>query len=211
VKPTLSLRTLITPICRLDIWTSDIVMRRAKEALATLHHNPVAIDRYESTLPVAKEPSPSETQVDKDEAKAKGKATNKASPRPQTVLPGTALRSVLLNTWMSKESDESSPSRLDGAGFFSDNELIQSWCRRQLVEGREPIDIEGDPHLTLNTSQKRAIAMMLSSNISLVQGVSFCNMENAAHHLQFPDLERSLQAPSVVIATFSGYRLILTY
>jgi hypothetical protein len=88
-------------------------------------------------------------------------------------LPGTALRSVLLNTWISKDSDGSSPSRLDGAGFFSDNELIQNWCRRQLVEGREPIDIEGDPDLTLNTSQKRAIAMMLSSNISLVQGVSF--------------------------------------
>lgn len=170
-------------------------MRRAKEAMATLHHNPVAIDRYESTAPPTKEPSPSETKVDKIEAKAKGKAVKKASPRPQTVLPGTALRSVLLDTWVSKDSDSKSPSRIDGAGFFSDNELIQSWCRRQLVEGREPIDIPGDPQLSLNSSQKRAIAMMLSSNISLVQGVSSCNMGTAGYCSQ---LSVSIQPPGTV-------------
>lgn len=146
-------------------------MRRAKEALATLHHNPVAIDRYGSTDPAHKGSSPSGT-VALPKGKTVKKADKTATPRLQTVLPGTALRSVLLDAFIPKDSHIPSPSQLSSAGFFADNELIQSWCRRQLVEGRAPLDIEGDPQLTLDASQRRAIAMMLSSNISLVQGVS---------------------------------------
>lgn len=154
---------LIASISRLDIWTSDIVMRRAKEALATLHYDPVAIDRYN-----ASEPEMSGLPLDEMSTEA----MNKDPAKKQTILPGTALRPVLLDGFIPEASHIPSPTQLSGPGFFADNELIQSWCRRQLVDGRDAVEIEGDPHLTLNTSQRRAIATMLSSNISLVQGVS---------------------------------------
>jgi hypothetical protein len=154
---------------RLDIWTSDIVVRRAKEALATLHHDPVAIDRHDQSKVKSLEVSPDEI--------ADSETDSNVYKRPpvQTVLPGTALRPVLLDGFIPKDSDIPSPAELSSPGFFADNELIQSWCRRQLVEGRNPVEIEGDPLLTLNTSQRRAIATMLSRNISLVQGVCFPN------------------------------------
>lgn len=142
-------------------------MRRAKEALATLHHDPMVSDRCESTDLVSRPPS-SDAQLAVKEEKA-GEPKQK---RLQTMLAGTALRSVLLDAFTSKDSHIPSPTHLNGAGFFADNQLIQSWCKRQLVEGREPLRIDGDPLLALNTSQRKAIATMLSSNISLVQGVS---------------------------------------
>ncbi|GHJ88617.1 hypothetical protein NliqN6_5019 [Naganishia liquefaciens] len=147
---------------RLDIWTSDIVMRRAKEALATLHYDPIATDRHEATT-LAPSPPSSAVQIAFEE-----ETTKESKPKTlQTMLAGTALRSVLLNAFATKDSEIIlSPSH----GFFADNQLIQSWCRRQLVEGREPLSIDGDPQLALNTSQRKAIAMMLSSNMSLVQG-----------------------------------------
>ncbi|KAJ9092501.1 hypothetical protein QFC19_008714 [Naganishia cerealis] len=146
---------------RLDIWTSDIVLRRAKEALSTLHYNPVAIDRH--GVPQPEVVSTTET----------GEVTELAKPSipiTQQILPGTALRRVLLDDFIPPDAPFSKPAHLNGPGFFADNELIQSWCRRQLVDRREPIEVEGDPDIALNTSQKRAIATMLSSNISLIQG-----------------------------------------
>ena len=139
-------------------------MRRAKEALATLHYDPIATDRHEATT-LAPSPPSSAVQIAFEE-----ETTKESKPKTlQTMLAGTALRSVLLNAFATKDSEIIlSPSH----GFFADNQLIQSWCRRQLVEGREPLSIDGDPQLALNTSQRKAIAMMLSSNMSLVQGVS---------------------------------------
>lgn len=143
-------------------------MRRAKEALATLHHDPIASDRRESTDLVSRQLS-SDVQI----AVKEGKAEEPKPKRLQTMLAGTALRSVLLDAFISKDSHISPATHLNGAGFFADNQLIQSWCKRQLVRGREPLRIDGDPLLALNTSQRKAIATMLSSNISLVQGVSW--------------------------------------
>lgn len=159
---------------RLDIWTSDIVVRRAKEALATLHHDPVAIDRRDQSKAKSLEVPPDnagDPAIDE---------TVYNKPSIQTILPGTALRPVLLDGFIPKKSDIPSPAELSSPGFFADNELIQSWCRRQLVEGGHPVEIEGDPLLTLNTSQRRAIATMLSRNISLVQGV--CLFDKREHH-----------------------------
>lgn len=60
-----------------------------------------------------------------------------------------------------------------GEGLLAKNELIQSWAKRYRAEdGREPVTVEGDPEVGLNPSQMRAIAMMLSERLSLVQGVS---------------------------------------
>jgi hypothetical protein len=70
-----------------------------------------------------------------------------------------------------------SPSPHEGApGILARNQLIQSWTRRyRAPEGREPVAVEGDPVVPLNPSQVRAIAMMLSERLSLVQGVSSKN------------------------------------
>lgn len=154
---------------RLDIWTSDIVLRRAKEALATLHYDPIAIDRMSN-------PGPKLGPLTEVQAEALANQELDGRSRPKTtmqqfILPGTALRRVLLDDFIPHNASVARPTQLNGPGFFADNELIQNWCRRQLVEGREPIEVEGDPEMTLNTSQRRAIATMLSSNMSLIQGV----------------------------------------
>lgn len=59
--------------------------------------------------------------------------------------------------------------------ILSSNQMIKSWTDRYRVTS-EPLRIEGDPEIGLNPSQMRAIAMMLSERLSLVQGVSpdFC-------------------------------------
>lgn len=62
-------------------------------------------------------------------------------------------------------------SRLDSqvAGAFSQDQLIQSWARR--YRGPNPVVVEGDPVLEgLNSSQIRAVAMMIGERISLIQG-----------------------------------------
>lgn len=62
-------------------------------------------------------------------------------------------------------------SRLDSqvAGAFSQDQLIQSWARR--YRNPNPVVVEGDPILEgLNTSQIRAVAMMIGERICLIQG-----------------------------------------
>ncbi|WWC70009.1 uncharacterized protein I206_103953 [Kwoniella pini CBS 10737] len=54
-------------------------------------------------------------------------------------------------------------------GILAKNQLIQSWIERHRGPGT-PVKVEGDPHLGLNESQTRAIAMMLGERLSLVQG-----------------------------------------
>jgi hypothetical protein len=49
---------------------------------------------------------------------------------------------------------------------------LKSWTERHRVKG-VPVREKGDPKVDLNPSQTRAIAMMLSERLSLVQGVSF--------------------------------------
>jgi regulator of nonsense transcripts 1 len=58
-------------------------------------------------------------------------------------------------------------------GILGRNQLIASWTKRyRQPEGREIVAVEGDPVVPLNSSQVRAIALMLSERLSLVQGVS---------------------------------------
>jgi len=57
------------------------------------------------------------------------------------------------------------------SGGLVKNELIRSWTMRYRTEG-EVVRSDGDPDIPLNPSQMRAIAMMLSERLSLVQGVS---------------------------------------
>ena len=57
-------------------------------------------------------------------------------------------------------------------GVLARNQLIHSWTKRyRTQEGEEPLVMEGDPLVALNPTQIRAIGMMLSERLSLVQGV----------------------------------------
>jgi len=60
---------------------------------------------------------------------------------------------------------------IQASGGLVKNELIRSWTMRYRSEG-EVVRSDGDPDIPLNPSQMRAIAMMLSERLSLVQGVS---------------------------------------
>jgi hypothetical protein len=115
---------------------------------------------------------------------------NLLSASPNTILQGTALRSILLSSFTPSSlpshphrllqapddttyihSTLSHPSRTisDNFGVFRDDMRIASWCKR--YARIEPVRVEGDPVLDLNTTQVRAIAMMIGEHISLVQGV----------------------------------------
>lgn len=63
---------------------------------------------------------------------------------------------------------ERTPLSEHASALMSD-QRIQSWARR--YSHPNPIAIPGDPVLKLNSTQVRAIALMLASRVSLVQGV----------------------------------------
>ena len=61
-------------------------------------------------------------------------------------------------------------SKVDFAGLFQRDSRIISWARR--YSELDPIEVEGDPMLSeLNSTQIRAIAMMVNNRTCLVQGV----------------------------------------
>jgi hypothetical protein len=66
-----------------------------------------------------------------------------------------------------------------GETLLARDQLVQSWTKRYRCEtGGEPLRMEGDPDVRLNPSQMRAMAMMLSERLSLVQGVSVLNQND---------------------------------
>lgn len=144
---------------RVDIGLSTIVFARMRTAISLLNLDPA--------------------QQEED-----------AVPDRQLILQGTHLRDVLLRDFspttetvtessQSSGTIESASCRTLGhqspelhvhTGAFRDDMRIQSWTKRYVR--REPIKIDGDPPLDgLNSTQIRAIAMMLGERISLVQGV----------------------------------------
>lgn len=106
----------------------------------------------------------------------------------ENILQGTYLRDVILRSFQPPSQSEpipesevpqevfeedhhedDIPSR-PLKGLFGDDMRIQSWAGR--YSDLEPLAVEGDPILRdLNATQIRAVAMMLSNRISLVQGV----------------------------------------
>lgn len=114
---------------------------------------------------------------------------------PQTILNGTSVRDALLRAFQTDylppalsrhahavvaETTNMKPTDIDATplptphaaaaprGVLARDQLIESWTRR--YRSADPISIEGDPSIPLNSSQLRAIAMMLSERVSLVQG-----------------------------------------
>jgi hypothetical protein len=109
----------------------------------------------------------------------------------QLILQGTHLRDVLLRTfqpadhphahvplqppdekaYLPHEALEHSSHMPDGnLGVFKHDMRIQSWAKR--YSKVNPVVIEGDPVLDkLNSTQLRALAMMIGQRVSLIQGV----------------------------------------
>ncbi|GMK53615.1 hypothetical protein CspeluHIS016_0102010 [Cutaneotrichosporon spelunceum] len=176
---------------RIDIGCSDLAFKKQTEALTRLHLDPVAQDMSEfADKPVKLVPKSME-----DEVLAAADAARQKTPE-QRILFGTALRDLLLRRFQADytpklDIEDSvaatthnmapcdmeaglSPTPHDAdspRGILTQNKLIDSWTRRyRTPAGVAPLVVEGDPEISLNDSQTRAIAMMLSERLSLVQG-----------------------------------------
>lgn len=146
---------------RLDVGRSNIIFERMRTAISHLHHDP---QQQEEAIYTADR---------------------------QLILQGTHLRDVLLRTFQPsnhphahiplQSPDEKAylPQEIlehtshtpdENLGVFKNDMRIQSWAKR--YSQVNPVVIEGDPVLDqLNSTQKRALAMMIGQRISLVQGV----------------------------------------
>ena len=166
---------------RLDVGCNDFALEAQLKALRALHLDPVAQDRQDLTS-IGGPNAPVESTQN----------------RVETVLHGTTLRDTLLRAFQGDyvapgsreitgigdtlhdslssqpddlDADVSALTKASSSGLLMQNQLIQSWTKRMLRnDGVAPIRLDGDPILDMNESQKRAIALMLSEKISLVQG-----------------------------------------
>ncbi|WFC99971.1 hypothetical protein MYAM1_002717 [Malassezia yamatoensis] len=84
-----------------------------------------------------------------------------STPHRRYALRGTPLRDMLVGVDPSLRSTANE-------GIFAKDLRIRSWYERYSREN--PIVLDSDPDLQLNSSQIRAIAMMLQQPLSLVQG-----------------------------------------
>ncbi|CAL1698014.1 unnamed protein product [Somion occarium] len=142
---------------RLDVGRSSIVFDRMRTAISQLNHDP---SRQESQT-----------------------GTNDSDR--QFILQGTHLRDILLRSFIRTQQDSDAQSEpdsqedvpsasasvtlMDHRGVFKDDVRIQSWATR--YSSPDPVVIEGDPILKdLNSTQIRAIAMMIGQRFTLVQG-----------------------------------------
>ncbi|KAJ7188085.1 hypothetical protein C8R46DRAFT_1183731 [Mycena filopes] len=140
---------------RLDVGRSNIVYERMRAAISHLNHDPQMLE-----------------------------ARPLSSDR-ELILQGTHLRDILLHSSQPtrpepsredaeevRDADEGAiqePLSLNVNGAFLEDQRIQSWARR--YSQPEPVVVEGDPPLHgLNTTQIRAIALMIGQRLSLVQG-----------------------------------------
>lgn len=144
---------------RLDLGRSNIIFERMRTAITHLNHDPEALEADQG-------------------------------PDRQYIMQGTHLRDVLLQSFSPTSASLHQPLQApdeveyvsrdmlehqnrdgrDRGGAFKDDMRIQSWARRYAQ--KVPVKIDGDPVLDgLNSTQIRAVAMMIGERISLVQGV----------------------------------------
>ena len=151
---------LDNPLWRLDVGRSNIIFDRMRTAISHLNHNPLTLEHSDSSS-------------------------------TSYIFQGTHLRDVLLRTFSPSQSSTHAPLQAaddvnyishetlehrsraigDHGGAFKDDMRIRSWAMR--YSEVNPVRVEGDPVLRgLNSTQTRAVAMMVGERISLVQGVS---------------------------------------
>jgi hypothetical protein len=148
---------------RIDVGRSNIVYERMRNAIEHLNHDPQQLE-----------------------------AAAMSADR-ELILQGTHLRDILLRSSQPDETKnepeedafqpesafvadegalrvEEPASAADMSGAFKDDQRIHSWARR--YSQPDPIVMDGDPPLLgLNTTQIRAVALMISQRLSLIQGV----------------------------------------
>jgi regulator of nonsense transcripts 1 len=93
------------------------------------------------------------------------------SREPATVLDTNSPDAQPAATTLELEAERQPPVedvRRHTSPLMQDQRL-QSWVRRYSLPN--PIVLPGDPEINLNPTQIRAIALMLASRVSLVQGV----------------------------------------
>ena len=174
---------------RIDVGLSDWPLQQQLLAIKALNQN-----TFHQHMP---EGLPKSTP-----SKAPGVTSEARHYGRQTILSGTALRDKLLRAFQEEFTPYDStspavnaavhavvpaitdlkPTDVDAiamplfqagqppGGILCRNQMIQSWTKRH--RAALPLPMEGDPDLDLNTSQTKAMAMMLSERLSLVQGVS---------------------------------------
>jgi hypothetical protein len=160
---------------RIDLGLNDHPYRTQRKAIRALQSDPIAQQADDTPFPS----NPSRLPYTPEE----------------TILNGTGLRDKILRAFQTdyipytphdtlseaRSAPTIRPDDLDAIpvptpslpsenSILSDDQLIQSWTKRHRKAGRA-IRIEGDPDIRLNESQMRAMAMMLSERMSLVQGV----------------------------------------
>ncbi|KAJ6554012.1 P-loop containing nucleoside triphosphate hydrolase protein [Mycena vulgaris] len=149
---------------RIDVGRTNIAYERMRDAIGHLNHDPQKLE-----------------------------AAAMSADR-ELILQGTHLRDILLRTSqpasgssLGRQSEmwpeatesalvadegavlEAQPSASDTDGAFKDDQRIRSWARRYSLS--KPLIMEGDPTLEgLNTTQIRAMALMIGQQVSLVQG-----------------------------------------
>lgn len=157
---------LDTGVWRIDVGRSNIVYERMRDAIGHLNHDPqhleaaaMSADRelilqgthlrdilLRSSQPVAEEKGTEEQQGESQQ------------PESGFVADDGALK------------DEEAAETADIHGAFKDDQRIHSWARR--YSQPSPLVMEGDPPLEgLNTTQIRAMALMIGQRLSLIQGV----------------------------------------
>ena len=178
VRPTgvyLYVRFTSLVLYRLDVGRSGIVYDRMRKAISQLNYDPAHAEAME--------------------IHAKDR---------ELILQGTYLRDILLRSFAPEDheaeedvddpfdyinymEEEELPPRVDGEdepaaaltldGLFRLDSHIQSWARR--YSQPNPVVVEGDPLLEgLNSTQVRAVAMMLDNRFTLVQGVCIRHLIN---------------------------------
>lgn len=135
------------PNHRLDLASSDIAFTRMRAAIDHLHFDP-------------KQLAESTTQDQ------------------ETILLGTHVRDLLLKridgprTTPSLNEDPlpfiAGPPE-ETSNILLNDQRLQSWAKR--YQRSNPITMDGDPSLDLNSVQIAAVANMLGNRLSLVQGV----------------------------------------
>ena len=183
---------------RLDVGLNDWSLKQQLKAIEALNQNPYEMDQtdYPSS------DTTKEIHARDDDSAGGRPFSRHVHEAKQTILNGTTLRDKLLRAFQGDfipyDSHPSSadelqdqavipppvllkPSDVDAtavpplriqsemSGILSQNQLIYSWTRRHRAAH---LPMNGDPEMELNPSQTRAIAMMLSERLSLVQGVS---------------------------------------
>jgi hypothetical protein len=150
-------------VWRLDLGRPNLVYERMRNAISHLQHDPQEIEQ------------------------------TSAGSSSEYILQGTKLRDIILRTFDPENSPSQDHEQLQAPddvtypshdvlehethgkpnfadlGAFRNDQRILSWAKRYSQDN--PIVMDGDPPISLNNSQRKAIATMIGQKISLIQGV----------------------------------------